>query len=154
MVNVVNSRLDEHAPAEVYDDALRWLIPSRTDPNVSYVVELNEAPGYDVCNCMHFQTKLGPLLARGISPETAVAEGLVKLKKDERVEDALKCFHIRDANYRYGVACKRVMCRARRVADRAAKQNHVSYASTPNTTQEDREPQTFTPPPRFQTSRG
>jgi len=113
MTNTMHSRLDEPAPAEEFDDALRWLIPSRTDPHENYVVELNDAPGYDVCQCKWFVTTLGPLLAKGYSPEQAVAEGLVKIKKWERVEDALKCYHIREANYRYGIAWKKFQCRSR-----------------------------------------
>lgn len=145
MVNVSSSRIDEPAPAEVYDDALRWVIPSDSDPNVSYVVELNAPPGYSVCTCKWFECTLGPLLRRGVSPETAVAEGMVKLKKADRVEDVLKCKHIRDAEKRLALAAIKSLAKARTI---------TRHASTSNTTQEYREPQTFTPPPRFQTSRG
>lgn len=129
MVNIAKNRLDAPAPAENYDNALRWIIPSRTDPNESYVVELNDAPGYDVCQCKWFVTTLGPLLKLGYTPERAVAEGLVKLKKDERIEDALKCFHIRDANYRFGIAWKRFHCRRRR-AEETEHRNRHTYAPT------------------------
>lgn len=124
MVNLAKSRLDEPAPAEEFDDALRWLIPSRTDPLESYVVELNDAPGYDVCQCKWFVTTLGPILKLGISPEQAVAEGMVKIKKGERVEDALKCFHIREANYRFGIAWKKFHCLRRRAEESRQKIQH------------------------------
>lgn len=129
MVNIAKSRIEEPAPAECFDDALRWLIPSRTDPHETYCVELNDAPGYDVCQCKWFVTTLGPILNLGISPEQAVAEGLAKIKKGERVEDALKCFHIRDANYRYGLVCKKVMCRQRSAALSELKKQ-VRHATT------------------------
>jgi hypothetical protein len=117
VVNIAKSRLDEPAPAECFDDALRWLIPSRTDPHEHYVVELNDAPGYDVCQCKWFVTTLGPILKLGISPEQAVAEGMVKIKKGERVSDALKCYHIKQAEYEFMRTCKRLMCRNRRRED-------------------------------------
>lgn len=107
---MTTTQLDPAAPAEVYDEALRWLIPSRSNPHETYLVELCALPGYDVCQCLHFATKLGPLLARGITPERAVADGLVKIKKWERAEQALQCYHIREANYRFGETCKRLMC--------------------------------------------
>ena len=127
MTTTTTTRLEEPDSAEVYDDALRWLIPSRTNPHESYVVELNDAPGYDVCQCMWFATTLGPLLARGITPQQAVAEGLVKLKKGERVEDALKCWHIREATYRYAMTCKKLMCRRQRQETHDAKHRYDDH---------------------------
>lgn len=148
MVNLAKSRLDEPAPAESYDNALRWIIPSRTDPHESYVVELNDAPGYDVCQCKWFVTTLGPLLKLGYTPERAVAENLVKLKKGERVEDALKCFHIRDANYRFGVAWKRFHCRRNRAEETELKKG-TRHATTPHPAQtQDSPPENFLPPIR------
>lgn len=114
MTTHYRTRIEPESPATIYDDALRWTIPSRTNPHETYLVELNNAPGYDVCQCMHFVGKLQPLLARGVSPEEAVASGVVKIKKHERISDALKCWHIREAEYRYMLACKSRMCAMRK----------------------------------------
>lgn len=86
--------IDDSEPAKLYDDALRWEIPSRSNPHEVHIVELNAQPGYSICTCMHFQCRLLPLLARGVTPEQAVAQGLVKLAPRQRTEDSLKCQHI------------------------------------------------------------
>lgn len=94
MTNERKDRVDEVAPAEPFDSALRWIIASDSNPHESYVVELHTPPGYSICSCMHFECRLKPILARGITPEEAVQQGLVVLKKGQRVENALKCKHI------------------------------------------------------------
>ena len=100
----MTTRLDDTAPAVLYDDSLRWIIPSDSDPHASYVVELHSPPGYSVCQCPHFQCRLEPLLARGMTPAEAVARGLVKPAHKQRTEDALKCKHILDAEKRLALA--------------------------------------------------
>lgn len=96
----MTTRVDDAPAAEPFDDALRWIIASDTNPHESYVVELHSPPGFSVCQCKHFECRLGPLLARQVSPEEAVASGAVKLKEGARIEDALKCKHILDAEKR------------------------------------------------------
>ena len=94
------TRIDDSEPAQPYDCALRWLIPSRSDPHVSYVVELDEPPGYSVCQCDDYAIRFGPLLAKGISPKQALQRGLVKQRCWQQADEVLKCWHILDAEKR------------------------------------------------------
>lgn len=142
MTTTTRSRIEEPVTAEVYDDILRWKIPSRTDPHENYVVELNEAPGYDVCQCKWFVTTLGPLLKLGYTPERALAEGLVKIKKCERVSDALRCFHVREARDQFAAACVRVMSKMKRKQEKAFR-----HAPTPQTTPPQNPAPSHRPPP-------
>jgi len=136
--------VDTPSPAQNYDDALRWIIPSRTNPHESYVVELGDAPGYSVCQCMHFVGKLGPLLARGVTPEDAVARGMVRLKKNQCAEDSLKCWHIREAEKRLARATIRAIVKARKLTNENKK-----HASPPRRTTQTKD----APPPRFRPAR-
>lgn len=92
---------EPHARAEVFDDALSWLVPSRTRPSEIHKVELGDYAGAGRCSCMDFQTRFEPLLARMVTPERALAEGLVKLRDYQlSPEDALSCWHIIEARRR------------------------------------------------------
>ena len=90
-------------PSEVvkYDGPLRFLVRSRTQPHDHYAVELDAYGGNGSCACDHFTCRLGPLLARRVTPEQAVAEKLVKLKKDQDPRDSLRCWHLIEARRTY-----------------------------------------------------
>ena len=106
--------LDSATPGEVYDNALRWLIPSHSDPHASHVVELCAFPGYSVCDCTDFVCRFGPLLKAGVKPEDALAKGLVKKRKYHFDEsDSLKCKHIIIAERQLALATIRSFSYAR-----------------------------------------
>lgn len=132
MVNNRTERIDEAAPAEAFDDVLRWIIPSDTDPHGSYVVELDSYAKNGECQCRDFEMRCRPLLARLITPEQAVEAGLVKLKKGKRVEDALRCKHILDAQKRFACAMVGALSNMRKANEKILRKNA----------------QTITPPPR------
>jgi hypothetical protein len=134
----VTSRIDDPAPAEPYDDALRWIIPSDSNPHESYVVELDSYKGNGECQCKWFECRMRPLLARGLTPEIAVAEGLIKLKADQRVEDALRCKHILDAQKRFACAMVGALSNVRKEHAKAARQKQ----------KEQHAQETLTAPPR------
>lgn len=134
MTNERTQRIDEAAPAEAFDDVLRWIIPSDSDPHVSYVVELDSYAKNGECQCMWFETQFRPLLSRMLTPEQAVAGGLVKLKKGTRVEDALRCKHILDAQKRFACAMVGALSNMRKANEKILRQNATS----------------ITPPPRHQ----
>ena len=80
--------------ARVFDDALRFQVPSRSEPD-EHLVDLGAYRGAGRCDCMDFATRFEPLIARGVSPEDAVARGLVKLRDYQLgPEDALSCWHL------------------------------------------------------------
>lgn len=81
---------------ELFDSILRWKIPSRHDPKDEHVVELAHFNGHGECQCKDFVTRFGPLLAKGIDPETAYHEGLVEKLRPYQLgpEDALSCWHL------------------------------------------------------------
>jgi hypothetical protein len=114
MSNDRTDKIDETSPAEPFDDALRWLIPSESNPHESYVIQLDSFRGNGECQCQHFECRLRPLLSRFISPEEAVSRDLVKLKKGMRVEDALRCKHIIDAQKRFACAMVNALSHARK----------------------------------------
>lgn len=132
MTNDRTERIDEAAPAEAFDDVLRWIIPSDSDPHVSYVVELDSYQKNGECQCMWFETQFRPLLSRMVTPEEAVARGAVKLKKGQRVEDALRCKHILDAQKRFACAMVGALSNMRKANEKILRKNA----------------QTITPPPR------
>lgn len=96
------TRLDSTGPASVYDCALRWSVPSRTNPHESYVVALGDFNGNGCCACDDFKFNFGKLLCRRITPEMAIAKGLVKWPNPKRAyqlkpSHALSCAHIMEA---------------------------------------------------------
>lgn len=93
--------IDPQLPAELYDTALRFLVPSESDPHVKYLVELDSFSGNGECDCPAFnfprkgtQFSKRDLCARRVTPEAAVAAGWVKLPDSGRMSDALRCKHI------------------------------------------------------------
>ena len=90
--------LDQADPAVPFDAPLRYHVKSRTAPHDTYLVGLSEYDGNGICQCIDFQVRFEPLLRRGITPEQALVEKLVKLRnsKGETKDpaDALRCWHI------------------------------------------------------------
>jgi hypothetical protein len=82
---------------EVFDHPLRWFVASYTRPGKSYLVQLDSFGFNGECQCEDFEIRFAPLLLRGITPEEAIAGGLVELRNEARPRDALRCRHIVDA---------------------------------------------------------
>jgi hypothetical protein len=96
------SSIDIDPPEGVrYDGPLRFLVRSFSAAHESYMVELDTYNGNGSCACKWFECALGPLLSRMVTPEQAVAQGLVKLKPGQDVRDALRCKHIIEARRIY-----------------------------------------------------
>lgn len=109
--------LSDHAPAELYDASLRWLVASRSDPHVTYVCELGDSPGYSVCSCPDFEIHFLPLLRRGVSPEAALRAGLVKRRKyHDSDADVLLCWHCVQAYRALAKATVRSLVKARELS--------------------------------------
>lgn len=73
------------------------------------------------CDCMHFVARLEPLLSRMVKPEEAIARGLVKLRKDQRHEDALRCHHITEAYREFACVA------ARAISSAKTKTSHTAF---------------------------
>lgn len=93
--------IDQQDPAEIYDTALRFLVPSETDPHVKYLVELDSFSGNGECDCPSFNFprhgqpySRREMCARRVTPEQAIASGWATVPKSGRVADALRCKHI------------------------------------------------------------
>lgn len=85
--------------AEPYDHPFRLFVPSRTTPGEKYLVELNSFDANGECQCKDFVCRFKGLLEKGVTPEQAVARGLVSLVnkrtgETKRIWDALRCEHI------------------------------------------------------------
>ena len=94
-------KMESADPARVYDNALSWNVPSRETAGVEYHVELADYAHNGRCDCVDFCTRFEKLLSRGYTPERALAEGLVKLRKyhNEDPKNALRCWHIMQARW-------------------------------------------------------
>lgn len=100
------SAIDSGQAPTIYDDALRWTVCSRTDPHVTYVVDLGSFGGNGECPCDDFRFNFGAILARGISAERAVELKLVTVREWQRVpRNALRCWHIMEGGELYERAC-------------------------------------------------
>lgn len=94
-MTVAKSQLAARPLAVPYDGTLRYLVPSRHNVSAPpYLVELDSYHGNGMCICKDFQLRREPLLRRGVTPDAAVREKLIKLKENRAVEDALRCEHI------------------------------------------------------------
>ncbi len=92
----------------MYDSALRWLVPSESDPHAAYLIDFGSFRGNGECQCKNFECARRPFLTRGKSPAWAVENDLedvkvdrIRLKPGQRVEDALRCKHIMTAFFSY-----------------------------------------------------
>lgn len=93
--------IDTPDPATFFDHTLRFRVPSESDPNVTYMVELDSYSGNGRCDCPDFtipRKKGGwskeSILSRMITPQEAFDRGLVTLPKSGRIADCLRCKHI------------------------------------------------------------
>lgn len=84
--------------AEQHDGMIRYSVPSRSDPHATYVCELTSYNGNGSCPCDDFKFNFEKHLSRMVTPERALEEGLVKLRKYQRPRDALRCFHLVEAH--------------------------------------------------------
>lgn len=85
-----------------YDEALRYFVPSQSDPDgPPHLVELDAFDGNGMCSCQHFQCRCYPLLRRGIGPKEAVEITQIKLKPNRQIQDALRCEHILSARSQF-----------------------------------------------------
>lgn len=98
----------DHLTARMFDHPLRYHVESAQRPHVTHLCELDLYRGNGKCSCEYFDFTLSGILAQGISPEDAVARGLIDLvKQNERrlkkgrqtkdVRDALRCDHLIEA---------------------------------------------------------
>lgn len=83
--------------AQTYDCSLRFMVPSRSHPGQAHLVQLDSYNCNGSCVCEHFLCRLEPLLKRGMKPDAAVAMKKVRRREGVRIEDALRCEHIREA---------------------------------------------------------
>jgi hypothetical protein len=107
------TQLEPADPAVNYDEIFRFTIPSRSRAHETHMVDLDCYNLNGMCSCENFQFKFGELLAKGYTPETALAEGLVTLKRkgkpDKHPDDALRCDHIVDAWRRFSIVAARAI---------------------------------------------
>lgn len=108
-------QLDHPDPAKIYDLAMRFTVPSRTRPGETHLVDLDCYSLNGMCSCENFQFNLEPLLARGITPEEAVASGAIKPKKNQHPDDALRCSHIVDAYRQFAIVAARAISKVKAI---------------------------------------
>lgn len=53
-------------PKEPWDGPTRWMIPSRTKSEESYLVDLAANKGIGECQCPHFIARCNPSIRKGI----------------------------------------------------------------------------------------
>jgi len=58
--------MPEELPVEPYDGPLRFLIPSRSESGVSYLVDIGANNLVGACQCRDFECRCGPSIAKGI----------------------------------------------------------------------------------------
>jgi hypothetical protein len=90
-----------HTVAINHDAPLRYLVPSNRNPQDKHLVELDAYKGNGRCDCEHFTMRCEPLVRRRVSPFEAVGKGLIKLKVNRHVQDALRCEHILTARAQF-----------------------------------------------------
>ena len=92
-----------------YDHPLRYWVWSRSRPGMKFLVQIDSYNYNGECQCEAFTMNLQKLLRRGITPEAAIDQKLVKLKKDQRPQDALRCPHIIDAMMAWAVDAAKIV---------------------------------------------
>lgn len=82
---------------EVYDSILRWTIPSRSNPNETYVVDFGCYDGHGLCLCKDFTIHFEKFLKRAMTAEQVHAEGWLDAPLRPYQlgpEDCLSCWHL------------------------------------------------------------
>ena len=106
--------IDPAPDPAVYKEALTFTVPSASKAHETHLIDLDTYGMNGKCDCMHFATRLEPLLARGITPEQAVASGAIKLKPGQRPENALRCKHIVEAYFQFAESAARAIHHAKK----------------------------------------
>lgn len=111
--------LDRPDPAVIFDQATCFKVASGTRAHEEHQVELDAYDANGMCSCENFSCNFAPLLARRYTPERALAEGLVSLKRkgqpDKHPDDALRCKHIIEAYRQIGPVCVRAISKAKKL---------------------------------------
>lgn len=99
----------------VYDNALRWLVQSRSPGEPAYLVDLSHFDGHGVCCCRDFDVRFRPKLEEGLTPKAAyerrpVAEKLRPYQLGP--EDYLSCYHLMRARGAFARATARAISHA------------------------------------------
>ncbi len=88
------NEIEQMHVATRYDSPLRYHVTSASRPHERHIVELDAYRLHGRCTCEAFAYRLEPHIRKGISPEQAVAEGLVNLRAGQDVRDGLSCKHL------------------------------------------------------------
>ncbi len=93
---------------EPYDSALRYWVHSRTTDE-KYLVQFDAYNFNGYCSCKDFAMNLEKFLKRGVTPEHAIAEKMLKLRPGRSIHSAFMCQHIVDAYIAFGQKAARVV---------------------------------------------
>lgn len=114
--------------ATVFDSILRWLVPSRSDPNDTYAVDLGAYNGEGRCACQDFSMRYEKYLARGMTPQQVWDEKWLEVSPDKPQklrpyqlgpEDCCSCFHLVDARRMAARQCIRAFTIAKKAQNSA-----------------------------------
>ncbi len=110
-------QIDRPAQPHPFDCATTFKVPSDSRPHEEHQIELADYNANGTCSCESFW-KFNALLSRGYTPERALSEGLVTLKRkglpDKHPDDALRCKHIIEAYRQVGPICVRAISNAKK----------------------------------------
>lgn len=110
--------------AEPYDCLTRFMVASRRPRVAPYLVDLLAYDRNGFCICKDFTCHMEPLIVRGITPLQAVAGEMINLPENVPVEDALRCFHIREARMKFAdITLKHLYDDQKKKADEARRAN-------------------------------
>lgn len=109
------------------DHVLEYSVPSRTRPGVTHKCVLSDYRGNGRCSCEDYTMNFEKYLRRGITPEEALAEKLIKPRKGKRPADALRCEHLIEARTQFTDD----MIRAVSQIDRAHEKKHAYRSQNP-----------------------
>ncbi len=114
--------IDRPTPASVYDCALRFTIASRSRPHETHLVDLDAYWMNGMCDCPDFQCRFEKILAQGITPSQAIAQGLVKRRASQHVDDVLRCHHIVEAYRQFSIIAATAISNAKKITTQAFNQ--------------------------------
>lgn len=80
---------------EPHDDSMRWRVRSRRARVDPHLVDLVAYGGNGRCSCKDFQTRMEPILRKGLRPEDAVEAGVLEVRGYMAGPwEACRCYHI------------------------------------------------------------